>query len=87
MAWQPIRVVELLGEALAESSGAAIHRLVAEQIGESDDLEFKGGLYRLAEGAAEERRKQRLEAAKDVAAIANHRGGVILRWRPVRWWK
>lgn len=65
------RIEDLLGGALTESlRDENFERLVIGSVGETDDLDFKSQLY------ADE--KGKVELAKDVAAFANHIGGVII---------
>jgi Putative DNA-binding domain len=64
------RVEQLLGAPLgAELTAASVHRLVENAVREDADLDFKAALYR---------RDDDEELAKDVAAMANTRGGVIV---------
>lgn len=56
---------------------AAIDRFVAEGTAESDQLEFKGGLYPAGKGPRP-RWSEEQEFAKDASAFANHRGGMII---------
>lgn len=61
----------LLGTALPDADETALQRLVAGGVVEDVDLEFKEGPYGRDD-------KGKHELSKDVAAMANMRGGVIL---------
>lgn len=65
----------LVEELAANPTTALVERLVDDGVAESETLEFKGGRYQGSEaggwGPAQ-------EFAKDVAALANHRGGVLV---------
>lgn len=65
------RIEELLGAPLTDAlTDDHFQRLVREQVRETDDLDFKLGLYVGEKGRA--------ELSKDVAGFANHVGGVII---------
>ena len=65
------RVEDLLGASLTNDlTDEHFERLVAASSAETDDLDFKVDLYEGIKGKA--------ELAKDVAAFANHVGGVII---------
>ena len=77
--WQPASLRSVLGGSLGPGvDRTALERLIELAVTESDELDFKAGFYEFGHADAEERRKLRVEAAKDVAAFANHRGGVVL---------
>jgi hypothetical protein len=62
----------VLGEPLDHHlTAGAVHRLVTEQVPESEQLDFKLGRYKTTEDG-------RVELAKDVCAFANRRGGVLV---------
>lgn len=66
------RLEALLGAPLGEGlTEANLQRLVDQRVGESEDLEFKREPW----GASD---AERAELAKDVAAMANGRGGAIV---------
>jgi hypothetical protein len=66
------RIEQLLGARLeAGLSAAAIRHLVEDRVREDTDLDFKGTLYPQNDDGRE-------ELAKDVAAMANTRGGLIV---------
>ena len=64
------RLERLLGRRLDDLDEAAVRAMVGI-VAETDDLEFKGTLY----GGTD---KDRLELGKDLAALANHQGGVVM---------
>ncbi len=66
-----IRLRELFGADLADLTEADLRALVEGQVREDDDLDFKRERY----GGSD---AQKRELAADIAAMANHRGGVIL---------
>lgn len=61
----------LFGTQLANAAAGSVHELVAGGARESEVLELKGEHY-------DRNDRGRLELAKDVAALANRRGGVIV---------
>ncbi len=63
----------MLTDDLLRSTEADLRQLIADGVTESEVLDFKGGRY---QGNASWTAGQ--EFAKDVAALANHRGGVIV---------
>lgn len=65
------RIEALLGVSTAEADEAALQRLIDGSVREDEDLEFKSGLY----GGREQDKR---ELAKDVAGLANHRGGLLI---------
>jgi hypothetical protein len=65
------RTEQLLGCRLDELSVAVIDRLVAERAAEDESLDFKRSRY-------EDNAKGLYEVAKDVAALANAGGGLII---------
>jgi hypothetical protein len=72
--------LEAVFGSLLDSTGisdASITRLVAEATRESDQLDFKQDLWRATHGPRPPWTEEQ-EFAKDVAAFANQRGGVIL---------
>lgn len=66
-----IRLRELVGAELSQLTEAHLRALVDGQVREDDDLDFKRKRY----GGSD---SQKRELAADVAAMANHRGGVIV---------
>jgi hypothetical protein len=77
--WRSPELETLFGGPL-DSSGitdASIRRLVTEQVPEMDQLDFKGALYAATRGPSTGWSSEQ-EFAKDVAALANYRGGIIL---------
>lgn len=62
---------DLLGSPIAEFTAADVARLVAEQVKETDELDFKATLYGKDDAA-------KAELCKDIAGLCNHRGGAIL---------
>jgi hypothetical protein len=77
--WRSHELESLIGGPL-DSSGItedALHRLVREPATESEQLDFKGGIYRQSKGPRPSWTPEQ-EFAKDVAALANRRGGLIL---------
>lgn len=66
-----IRLRELFGADLAQLTEAHLRALIEGQVQEDDDLDFKRERYGGSDG-------QKREFAADIAAMANHRGGVIL---------
>lgn len=72
---QVIRQFEpLTGEPIEETSPAGIQRLVDEQVPEGDQLDYKQDAYDGASG----KNDKRDELRKDVTALANGRGGVLV---------
>jgi hypothetical protein len=65
------RIEALLGVAIPDADEAALVRLVAGEVREEQDLEYKGQLY----GTADSDKKA---LAGDVAALANTVGGLLL---------
>lgn len=65
------RIEGLLGVFIAEADEAALQRLIDGSVREDEDLEFKSNLY----GGSDQDRR---ELAKDVAGLANHRGGLLI---------
>lgn len=69
--WRFRRIEELIGAPIDDGlQEEHLQRLVEQSVTEGDDLEFKR-LYERTEA-------HRAELAKDVSALANHRGGVII---------
>lgn len=66
-----IRLRELFGTHLPQLTEAHLQGLVEGQVREDDDLDFKRERY----GSSD---SQKRELAADIAAMANHRGGVIV---------
>lgn len=66
-----IRLRELFGADLAHLTEEHLRGLVEGQVREDDDLDFKRQRY----GGSD---SQKRELAADIAAMANHRGGVIV---------
>jgi len=67
----PSTLTDLLGVPITAITAQDIARLVAEQITETDELDFKATLYGKDEAA-------KVELCKDIAGLRNHRGGAIL---------
>ncbi|OZC84864.1 hypothetical protein CH254_21020 [Rhodococcus sp. 06-412-2C] len=59
----------IFGVPVPRIDAGAIERAVADKVAESDQLDWKSAVYAKGAGA---------EIAKDVAALANHRGGIIV---------
>lgn len=66
-----IRLRELFRADLSQLTEAHLRALIEGQVREDDDLDFKSERYGGSDG-------QKRELAADVAAMANHRGGVIV---------
>jgi hypothetical protein len=64
-------LTDLLGAPIAEFTAEDVARLVAEQVKETDELDFKATLYGKDDDA-------KAELCKDIAGLCNHRGGAIL---------
>lgn len=74
---RPARILErLTGEVVDATTWAGLQKLVAEQVPESSELDFKVDAYdgQPAQGG----RPKQDEFRKDVTALANARGGVIV---------
>jgi hypothetical protein len=69
--YRPTRFEALVGQAITDLAPADLVRLCSAGVCEADDLEFKQAFY--GQG-----REQNHEIAKDIAAMANGRGGVIV---------
>ncbi len=79
MAWRNIELEGIVGGTL-DSSGlteSAVERLVTERVTESDLLDFKGDVYPTTSRPRPLWTNEQ-EFAKDVAAFANERGGLLL---------
>ena len=61
----------VLGCRLDDPDEGSVCALVDNRIAEAEDIEFKGALYGKGDS-------DKVELAKDVAALANHHGGVIV---------
>lgn len=59
----------IFGVPVSSIDAVAIERAVADKVAESDQLDWKSAVYAKGAGA---------EIAKDIAALANHRGGIIV---------
>lgn len=65
------RFEALVGVALEDVAERDLQRLIDGRVREEEDLDFKADLYKTND-------KDRVELAKDVAALANRRGGVLV---------
>ncbi|MEX1142218.1 MAG: ATP-binding protein [Thermoleophilaceae bacterium] len=66
-----IRLRELFGAEMPQLTEESLHGLIEGQVREDDDLDFKRESYGSSDG-------QKRALAADIAAMANHRGGVIV---------
>jgi hypothetical protein len=78
--WRSADVEALLGAPIDENglTESALAQLVANQVRENEQLDFKGEMYARRAGASASTWSEEQEFAKDVACFANHRGGLIL---------
>src|SRR5438445_4798794 len=72
MPYRPSRFEALTGEPIEATTRAGLQRLCEAGLAEADDLEFKQSFYAAKSPA------DNYEAAKDISAMANLRGGVIV---------